>query len=266
MGGAKGIQTASDLCNDLSVRTVVDLKCSLHIHLGNLNLTRPFLIALFRLGYKIQNELFQMFPYYKANPKGIKQKNYNQKLPSLSIKAVGDGATKKDIDTMVDNAYKRLFTWLAGQDAPEDIFKKKVFRHPQPHKWDRSSRYYWLNLMNTIFSERGTVEFRPHTPTMNAQKVLNWLFICNAIVKYAEQNQKEILTSSKKITMNHVLDYYADNFGSNGKFLSNYLKAYVDERKELFFADYEKGDYLSEWEMKEDRDYTFCFEGIGSLV
>ena len=157
--------------------------------------------------------------------------------------------------------------WLSGGHAPDNIFNAKVHKHPQAHKWDRKSRYYWMNAMNTIFSERGTVEFRPHTPTTNPQKIVNWLFICNAIVRYASLHSKSILTDRKqKITLNKVLDYYAENFGSTGRFLSEYLKAYVTERKEKFIRDYERGDKISNWEIEEDKDYLFNYQGIGELI
>lgn len=265
--GAKGLQTVVNIGRELSKRTVLDIKCSYHVHLGNLNINRLFLVSLFRLSYKIQNELFLMFPYYKANPEGIKEKNYNQKLPSLGIYWADPAMSKSAFENYINESYKKIFVWLSGGHVPDNIFNAKVHKHPQPHKWDRKARYYWMNAMNTIFSERGTVEFRPHTPTTNPQKIINWLFICNAIVRYASLNSKDILTNRKnKVTLNKILDYYADNFSSKGKFLSEYLKAYVNERKERFIRDYEAGDRISSWEIEEDKNYLFSYQGIGELI
>jgi hypothetical protein len=263
--GAKGLVATSKICNELSKRTTVDLKCSLHIHLGNIPKTKIFLISVYRLARKLQKEIFQIFPYYKANPEGIKQKNYNQKLPAHNIYNADASMTKTEFNEYINEAFKTLFSWLSEGFVPDQAWNRKVHKHPIAQKWNRTKRYYWLNLMNTIFSERNTAEFRLHTPTTNSQKVINWLFICNAIVKYADTHCNRILTSKGGISLKEVLSYYSDNFGKKGEFLSEYLLAYIEERKAKFFRDYQKGDFISAWEMKEDRDYTFTYKGVTDL-
>ena len=121
--------------------------------------------------------------------------------------------------------------------------------------------------MNMIFSERNTVEFRLHTPTTNPQKMINWLFICNAIVKYAETNSKEILTTKRQITLKDVLSYYTTAFKNdkNAEFLVEYLMAYISERQKRFQKDYDRGDYVSQWEMDEDKSYRFSYGGVTNL-
>lgn len=264
LNGAKGLQTLVDISRELSKRTTIDIKCSLHLHLGNLPTTRMFIISLFRLCSKIQNELFTMFPYYKTNPDGIKHKNYNQKLPSLSIYAAEASMTREEFTEYINTNYRKLFSWLAEGYQPDMAYNRKSKKHPHNNKWERHKRYYWMNVMNTIFSDRNTVEFRLHTPTTNAQKIINWLFICNAIVRYANTHASEVLLSHNGITLNQILSYY-NQFGSKGQFLVQYLNAYIKERKEAFYADYLKGDYLSEWEMKQDKDYVFTFENVNYL-
>lgn len=264
--GPKGLQTVHNIGVELSKRTVIDLKCSLHTHLGNLPKTRSYLVALFRLGFKIQNELFLMFPYYKANPEGIKHKNYNQKLPTLNIGMLPPDADSRAFNEYVERAYLRIFQWLGDGAHPEGCYDGKVYVHPQQQKWNRAKRYYWLNLMNMIFSERGTAEFRLHTPTTNSHKMVAWLFICNAVVRYAAQYEKQIFQRKGTIPLEEVLGYYANNYGDEGRFLSEYLTAYVEERKEAFFKDYEKGDKVSKWEMDGDKKYTFTYKGVRSLV
>jgi hypothetical protein len=125
---------------------------------------------------------------------------------------------------------------------------------------------FWLNFMNMFFSERRTMEFRLHHCTLNGQKMVNWLFMCNAIVRYAAKNADEILSSSEPISFEKILDYYGDNFkGDHAKFLSEYLKAYFRDRRDYFAKDKANEDYISQREMDDDKTYVFRYEGISWL-
>jgi hypothetical protein len=266
MTGAKGLQNLVNLCTELSKRTEIDINCSLHIHLGNIPTDRLFLTSLYMLCFKIQNELFEMFPYYKTNPQGIKQKNYNQKLRKLGMYALNN-FTREGYDEYVNSAYNRIFTFLTEGTQPSKKFNRQNKLHPAgEQKWNKHSRYFWVNFINIIFSQRNTIEFRPHHGTLNSQKVINWLFIVNAIVKYASLNSKNIITTGKKISLSQVLSYYADYFKTpKAVFLSEYLKGYVEDRKKLFKADLANGDKLSQHEITNDLKYVYNFNGITNL-
>jgi hypothetical protein len=229
MRGAKGLVNLKTLSGHLAERTNTDIKCSFHIHLGTLPKDRLFITALYALSIRIQDEMFTMFPYYKTAWEGIKKQNYNQKVRKLGTGLMKKDMTKEQFTQYVDEAYYRIFTFLNDGVAPDDRFNRNNHRHQQTAKWNRKQRYYWLNFMNLFFSERNTAEFRLHQATLNGQKMVNWLFICNAIVRYAEKNAKDILSSSNPIKVETVLDYYADTFkNKDGKFLSEYLKAYLE--------------------------------------
>ena len=213
-----------------------------------------------------------MFPYYKTdfNLAG-KEKDYCKKLKKMNMGTLSPSSNKEEYIKYVNDNYTKLFYWLSqnqngsGYNPGQDCNRKQAC-HPVSQKWQRKNRYYWINLMNTLFSTRNTVEFRLHTPTVNSQKIINWLFICNAIARYAILNSREILTSTKKITLESVLNYYKDTFRiPQAEFLSEYLKAYVDERTEAFQKDYGKGDYLSTWELEGDKTYTFTYKNINHL-
>lgn len=263
--GAKGLQTIVDLSKELSKRTSIGLNCSLHIHFGNIPTTRMFLISLFRLGNKVQNELFTMFPFYKTNPEVKGGKNYCQKLPTLSIYAAEESMNQEEFSEYINSNYKKLFSWLGEGCQPDKQYNRKEKKHPAgTMKWSWHKRYYWLNFMNTIFSNRNTLEFRLHTPTTNAQKMINWLFICAAIVRYANTHSREILLSRNGITLNQIMDVYKQ-YGTRGEFLSRYLMAYINERKEKFSKDFENKEYVSMWEIAEDKNYMFTFESVSHL-
>jgi hypothetical protein len=266
MKGARGLVNLKYLSSELCKRTVSDIKCSFHIHLGSLPTDRLFIVALYALSIRIQDEIFKMFPYYKTEWKGIKKQNYNQKTRKLGIPALKAGVSKDEYTKYVDEAYYRIFTFLNDGISPDDRFNRNNHRHNQTHKWNRKQRYFWLNFMNLFFSERKTAEFRLHHNTLNGQKMVNWLFICNAIVRYAEKNAKQILSSGNPIPMDEILNYYADTFPTKeGKFLSSYLKAYATDRTKYFTTMAGKGDYICEAEIKEDKTYTFEHEGVSWL-
>lgn len=266
MGGAKGLENLKSISKLISPRSEVDIHCSYHLHLGNISKSRNYLCALYILGFQIQDELFKMFPYYKTEPQGIKKKNYCQKLKRLSIYPLKN-ESQEFYNSYIEDCYTKIFTFLSDGISPLEFAGRKKFKHPIAQKWSRPSRYVHLNLQNMIFSERGTAEFRIHQGSLNTQKLINWLFICNAIVSYAEVNEKKILTTDKKITFEEILNHYKNHFKGNNtaEFLSKYLIAYYKERCAYFEKDFKNNDYASELEAIKDKEYSFTFEGVTNL-
>lgn len=267
--GVKGLATLKSLSQALETRGDISIACAFHIHLGNIPTDRLFISALYLLCYKIQDELFSMFPGYKTTPNGIKRKNYNQKLERQGIHPLVD-KSKDGVEQYVREVCTKLFVFLGdGKVTPDMYNNRKVRKHPEQRKWERHARYYWANLMNMFFSPRNTVEFRLHEGTTNFQKMVNWLFICNAIVRYAQRNAQDIISSSltKKITVKQVFNYYKDQFSGSEQaaFLSDYLYAYFKSRKEAFEKDVTKGDLVSQWWINEDKEYRFTYKGTTEL-
>jgi hypothetical protein len=262
MSGAKALVNLKYLSQELTKRTEIDTDCSMHFHIGTLPTDRLYIVSLYVLAYKIQDEVFKMFPYYKTEWKGIKRQSYNEKLKKLGITAINPNMNKLEYNQAIDEAYYKIFTWLNDGIPPGDDFNRNNNRHHQQQKWNRKQRYFWLNFMNMFFSPRRTIEFRLHQPTTNGQKIINWLLICNAIAKYAELNPKKIL-SNEVVTFDEVLNYYTDNFkGNESTFLSKYLISYVQNRKDYFLQDFKKGDFVSEKEMIDDKKFVFEHEGV----
>jgi hypothetical protein len=92
--------------------------------------------------------------------------------------------------------------------------------------------------------------------------MVSWLFICAAIVKYAEKNSGNILMRDEPITLNEVLNIYKELNPKNkdAEFLSDYLNAYVEDRKQYFTKLIERGDYRGEIETRDDKDFVFIHE------
>jgi hypothetical protein len=97
--------------------------------------------------------------------------------------------------------------------------------------------------------------------------MIAWLFMCNAIIKYAEKHLKEILSDDKKIPFKDVLMYYAEHFtrDKNAKLLSEYLIGYYEKRCDVFAKDLANGDNLSEHDIKNDKTFNYIHNDLKLL-
>lgn len=267
LSGAKGLQTTVNICKDLTPRGLIDLSCSFHIHFGNMRTDELYIISLYRLIRSVQNELFTMFPYYKVVPDGVKQKNYTKKLLKLNIHTLKDTSDEGFEAFTLDSWYKMFNFYGEGKISLED-FNKKTRAHPIEQKWSRKNRYFCFNFLNLFFGHRHTLEARLHSGTLNFHKVINWLFICVALIKYAEKYTTDIVTLDKTISLKEVLDIYPTLFPEDKKalFISKYLYEYFLERQARLKKDLEKGDYISEWDINEDKSYEFSYQGVKGLI
>ena len=166
-----GLNLLKQQMSALNERTIFDKDCSLHIHFGNFKLDGEVLLMVNNLfcSSNISNYLPQLTfstHLYKSN----KEKNYcdmNQKYASFAS----------------------MYAELVGRDFYGD------FTQPHPkdingtRKWNIRSRYRAVNFINALcYKSPKTIEFRILRPTYNFDKVLGWLFIFSAFIKYAEQN------------------------------------------------------------------------------
>lgn len=276
---AKDLNTLQKLCSELTEKTKINNSCSMHLHIGGARKDKLYLIALYMLAYRLQDEMFLMQPMFKIDsPKYLgSQKNYCQKLDHLDLfkNCIFDKSSilKESYCNNVDLHFNNIFKFLSGGFNIGSKFNRKTHVHPYQRKWERTARYHWINLVNCVFSDSGTIEFRLHSSTLNFTKVLNWLLICAAIVKYAETHTKEIISGSiKNIDLDTVLFGYSNNFrdkkntNAYGLFVYNYLKAYVRERNLYFKEQASKGLFLGLDDMEKDSKYEFNFKGISSLI
>lgn len=276
---AKDLVTLQSLCSELTEKTKINNSCSMHLHIGGGRKDKLYLIALYMLAYRLQDEMFLMQPMFKIDaPKYLgSQKNYCQKLDHLDLfkNCIFDKSSilKESYCNNVDLHFNNIFKFLSGGFNIGSKFNRKTHVHPYQRKWERTARYHWINLVNCVFSDSGTIEFRLHSSTLNFTKVLNWLLICAAIVKYAETHTKEIVSGSlNNIDLDTVLLGYTNNFrdkkntNAYGLFVYNYLKAYVKERNSYFKEQASKELFLGLDDMEKDSKYQFNFNGIFSLI
>lgn len=276
---AKDLVSLKKLCTELSDKTKINNSCSLHLHIGGARKDKLYLIALYMLSNMLQDEIFMTQPEFKKDaPKYLgSQKNYCQKLQDLNLfnNCIFDKSSilKEAYCDNVDLHFNNIFKFLSGGYDIGSKFNRKNHVHPYQRKWERTARYHWVNLVNCVFSDSGTIEFRLHAATVNFTKVLNWLLICAAIVKYAETHTKEIISGKiSKITLDTVLLGYSNNFrdkksvNAYGLFIYNYLSSYVESRKSYFKAETAKGKCLGEDDITKDSSFVYNFNEITSLI
>lgn len=109
--------------------------------------------------------------------------------------------------------------------------------------------YYILNFVPFLWGGSGTLEFRVHPPTQNADKVINWLFICNSILRFAHDNQMEIISDDynmRPISLEYILNsVYSQEVAS-------ILAGYIEERKLLVGRMSEMKDDIGVYEIQND--------------
>lgn len=208
MEGEKGLQCTVDILKVLKERTEYnDDTCSLHLHLGNIPRTKEFILAFFKVGMKIQDEMFQMFPLYKKYNYHIKNKNYSAPLPTFEILSQLDPIIdSRNIDENFGVLYKYLSMGQDFKSVGNDL--NNVLSHPADpngnQKWNIKPRYFLYNIIPLIFGNKQTIEFRIHTPTYDINKILPFIFINSLIVNFTIRNQDSIL-SNKNVLNNYGL-------------------------------------------------------------
>lgn len=240
LNGESGIMAIKKNCELLSKYCSCSPNESLHIHIGNYPKTLKNIAALYRLALLLQEEIYTMFPYFYIDTAQFKRKSYCGPLPRYELES-----------TDALEIFSGLYYFLSNGNTFGSRFPTGA--HPMDrsgqHKWDISPRYLWMNVIPLIWGKRGTVEFRCHTPTLDSQKVINWLFIVVSILKYAKKHTKDLVSSPytelPPITlMNVICEAYP-------KKISSVLLDYISTRKK-HYAD--KCDVVGESEIYAEQN------------
>lgn len=236
---AEGFYEIIEMVDILQQRTHFDDKCSFHVHLGGFERSRYNIVSLYSLLTKIQKEMALLFPIDRLYPE--KGKEYCSLLSTRPF--YNEHKTFKEY---VLNCYRGIFREVSGRQPNKD-YNNSSMNHPTiGDKWFIKQRYHWVNFVPYMFAKQKTVEFRIHTPTFNAVKIIYWILICNAILKYANKKGLSIMRQ-KTITLEDVLTVYSPE-------LRQTLTSYIKERKSL----YTKNPYSKqEYDLLLDKDYKF---------
>ena len=127
----------------------VNRSCGMHIHFDATDTTWEDLRAIALVTLKIEQHLFDMLPPSRQNSNWCKR---------ISM-PVGE---------LIDCSSEEEFVQLWYEES--GISREKY----------NDSRYHGLNLHARFYL--GTIEFRYHSGTLNSEKIINWVKICNSIV------------------------------------------------------------------------------------
>jgi len=177
-----------DFLDIAKMTTIMDNKCSLHVHIGGIKYSDETLLASYVLFQRLQDELNGIIAPYKKDYKFLasKDKDHCRNLPKLIDKKAVEVFNLLGLDEYF-NDREELSRYLANRN-----------------KWTIDGRYYNVNFLNYICNN-GTIEIRSLQSTYNFDYIMTWLLINTAIIKFAENNYDKIINSKEKIELQDTL-------------------------------------------------------------
>ena len=230
LGGNKGLNTLREQIKVLKEYTIFDKECSLHIHYGSFTLSPEVLLRLNNL-FATSDIDDYLVPWafitsqYKANGKDYCKKN----RAFLN--------------------FNNLYSTLVGRPFYGDLFQPHPNDTSGDRKWNITTRYKALNLINAVcYNNAKTAEFRLLRPTYNFNKILVWLFVLGAFIKYAETPTCKAI---KNLSMNRIISsVYSTK-------LANLLIRALDLQKEVVKTQILVKDYYGMRVDIEDQILTY---------
>jgi hypothetical protein len=199
--GDSGVKQVQKVCKLLNERNyTISQSCGVHVHIGGATFNRRFQLLSIMLGLQVQEEMFAMQPPSRQN------NTYCKAIPD-DYYAIGKLFSAGNLKTAsYYNALKLLRKYTSNTShGTFDKDANKKSRHPNGHYC--SSRYKWMNLNNCAYGDGpNTIEFRLHSATMDAHKILMMTKLCMAFVNFVENRSRRIT-----IGFNHAHNYAKRN-------------------------------------------------------
>lgn len=211
----------------------VNHKCSIHVHIGNINWSAEQIVLAWSLGCQLEDELFSMMPHSRRTNEfcQLLKKKHNMVIDYKALKNL----SKYDEEIVTRKAYNTLYSLIVSgtHDMPNRSCNK-MSNHPEGAKQrynHNAQRYCWLNFVPLVFNIRNnpkarTLEFRCHSSTLNYKKIENWLKICVAFVNVID-NHTKLYKQGKIRTLSDVVTLAYPKTGEA-------LNQYIAERKKKF--------------------------------
>ena len=191
--GNLGLNLLKKQIEVLDAHTIFDKDCSLHVHLGNFKLDGKTLLTLNNIFHRSNICNFvPPFTFDTTKYKTNTNKNYCE------------------YNTLFDS-FENMYRYLVGKS----FYGSFTQPHPKDiegtRKWNIKSRYSAINFINSLcYKGPKTIEFRMMRPTYNFNKILGWLFIYGAFIKYAEMNNNVSFIRRSVSIENIVQSVYSD--------------------------------------------------------
>lgn len=170
LSGNEGLSLLEQAVKTLKEYTIFDKNCSLHIHFGNYPLEPDKIFNLYMVCHALEEYLSELLPEYTFRTSYYKStgKDYCQYLPEW-------------------HNFNSMYRELVGQPYFGNLMQPHPNDLDRTSKWNIDGRYYFVNFINLLcYNVNKTVEFRFLRPTYNFKKILLWIYIFNAILKYSE--------------------------------------------------------------------------------
>ena len=237
--GDLGFNQVNKICKELIKVSTINSKCGMHVHV-NVVPTNLFIVNLYKLLLLIEDEMFSYIPKSRRNGPHSKVLPELPSLNNLSLNLVD----RVDREFITNHYYNWIRTSVANKGADQTRLPSHI-RHPMGDKcnYDKSTmRYCWVNFVPALFIRDGykgdyktyedyTIEFRSHPGTLNFTKTKNWIKLCLAIIKYAENNQDLIFKpEGYKLTVDQIIKFCYPKSKNN-------MISYFSERAALFSDD-----------------------------
>ena len=219
--GNLGLNLLKKQVERLDQTTVFDKDCSLHIHFGNFQLNGDVLLSANNLF--VSSNIVKYVPDFTFNTTMYKtntEKNY-----------CGWNNRYRSFGEMYQYLVGRPFYGDFSQPHPKDLTGTR--------KWCIKSRYKAVNFINAVcYDGPKTIEYRFLRPSYNLSKIIGWLFIFAAFIKYAEQNSKQVnIFYRKQFAIDTILkSVYSPD-------LSNILCDFLDLLEKVVIAQHSVRDY-----------------------
>jgi hypothetical protein len=127
--GDRGIQNMKIIMNKLGERTYLDTNCSLHFHIGGYSFDRLYIVSLYNLCLKIQDELFKYFPYSRVSTNQNSGKQYAKPLKNFNFELSKylDSSNKlqspEKFHSLIVNDFNKIFTYFSNGKNLGDVYK-----------------------------------------------------------------------------------------------------------------------------------------------
>lgn len=181
LSGEKGLALLDQQLHTLRNYTDFDKECSLHIHFGNFPVNTTSIFNLYKLCKAIEGELRNYVPEYTFHSAQYKSngKDYCKFLPGRHDNC----EPFRTFEEMYESFVGRRYTGSLSEPHPSDPQRNR--------KWQITTRYFWINFINILcYDVNKTIEFRLLRPSYNLEKIMLWMYLFNAILRYAEQATK----------------------------------------------------------------------------